>query len=184
MTDLERIRNRCHIDSITGCWEWRGSTSASNDGLTLSPRVYATDYTRNAEGTIKTVQTGNRAAWHASTLEPIPEGYRVYRSKCCFNGLCVNPDHLACGTMEQWGKNVAKKGIWKNVPNRIQANRAIGRKSSHVTPEIFKLIQSSPKTGTQLGIELGINQSVISRARRGYIKSISVLANPFAGLMS
>lgn len=182
MTELDRIKGRCHIDEITGCWEWRGSTTASNGGLTHTPRAWTTDYTLDPTGQTKTVQTGNRAAWHAHTGQPIPQGHRVYKNKLCANGLCVNPAHLACGTDEQWGKAVAKKGIWKNSARRIKANRATGRKNSHVTPEILAYIQSSEKTGVALAAELGIKPSVVSNARRGRMKSIQS-RNPFAGLM-
>lgn len=182
MTQLDTIKNRCHIDEITGCWTWRGATTASNGGLTQTPRAWGVDYTREPAGTLKTVQTGNRAAWHAFTGLPIPKGHRVYKNRLCTNGLCVNPEHLACGTDSQWGDVVAKKGIWKNSSRRIKANRATGRKSAHVTPETLAIIQYSEKTGLALAVELGIGASVISRARRGEMKSLQA-GNVFSGLM-
>ena len=179
---LEAIKARCHINELSDCWEWRGATSASNGGLTQTPRIWGVDYTREPAGTLKTVQTGNRAAWHAHTGKPIPKGHRVYKNRLCSNGLCVNPAHLACGTDSQLGEVVAKKGIWKNSSRRIKANRATGRKSAHVTPETLAIIQSSEKTGLALAVELGIGTSVISRARRGEMKSLQA-GNPFAGLL-
>lgn len=183
MTELAKIKDRCVINAHN-CWEWRGAMSTSNGCLSaLTPRIYATDYTRDPLGSIKTIQSGNRAAWHASTGKPIPAGHRIFKSKCS-NGKCVNPDHLTCKTMEQWGKTVAKSGEWKNSSARIKANRALGRKATQVTPELMALILSSEKKGVELVKELGVTETVISRVRTGKIKSLMLVCNPFAGLMA
>lgn len=171
MTEFEKIKGRCHIDSDTGCWHWRGGTSKG------VPRIYATDYTLGE----KTVQTGIRAVWHAITGEPIPDGWRVFHTRCT-NQDCLNPAHLDCGPTADWGKQVAKSGQWKGQSARIKANRAIGRKKSKVTPELLTLIQGSNQTGLELSSQLGIGRSVISKAKRGQLVSIVSVGNPFAGL--
>lgn len=184
MTPLEKIKSRCHIDDITGCWVWKGAVSRSNGGQFNQPRVYSEDYTADATGKTKVVQTGNRAAWHAATGKPIPNGHRVYKSARCTNGLCVNPAHLECGTTADWGAAVAKKGHWKGVNDRIQANRAIARTKTEVTPELAREILASHETGRAISCRLKLHVSIVSRVRTGQLVSVLTQGNPFAGLMT
>lgn len=184
MTPINKIKDRCRIDELSGCWIWTGATSVSNGGQTHQPRAWSVDYSKDLSGKTKTVQTGNRAAWHAVTGKPIPEGHLVFKAACCTNGLCVNPAHLQCGTTEDWGKSVAAKEIWKDQQTRIQANRAIGRARSVVTPELVREIQSSSESGLSFAARTGIPNSVISRVRRGQLKSVVSVNNPFLGLMA
>jgi len=182
MTPIEKIKGRCRIDDLTDCWIWTGSTSSSNGGKTRQPRMHSVDYTADPTGGVKVVQTGNRAAWHAHTGTPIAPGHRVYKRNC-INGLCVNPEHLACGTSTQWGAQVAQHGHWRDQPARIAANRATGRARSVVTPSMVRDIQSSAETGLALAARLGIGTSVVSRARRGQLKAVTQVGNFFSGLM-
>ena len=183
VTHIDTIKDRCHIDTITGCWMWRGAVSLSNGGSTRQPRVWTVDYTRDATGNTKTVQTGNRAAWHAHTGQPIPPGHRVFKTSACTNGMCVNPAHMQCGTTTSWGKSVARKGVWKGSSARIQANRATGRARSHVDAATVADIRNSTETGEAIAARLGIGRSIVSKARRGQMKSM-LAGNPFAGLMA
>jgi hypothetical protein len=178
---LARIKDRCHVDD-NGCWIWRGATTASNGGTTVRPRVWGADYSADPTGATMSVQTGNRAAWHAHTGLPIPKGHLVYRAPCCASSLCLNPEHLQCGTNAAWGKSLAAKGTLRGVNARIQANRRIGRMRSHITAEMMLEICASPETGEALAARLGIGPSIVSRARRGQMASMRV-GNPFAGLM-
>lgn len=174
MTTLQKIKDRCRIDPDTGCWLWAGALSAGK-----YPRIWAPDHT--AGGMYK-AQNGIRAVWHVVTGRPIPLGYRVYHYKCS-NNACVCPAHITCGPTASWGKALAAHGIWKGQSTRIQANRAIGRSRSHVTPALAHEIQHSNETGQQLAQRLGLGASVVSRTRRGQMTSVQVVNNPFAGLM-
>lgn len=165
-TTLPDIKGRCHIDSITGCWLWRGATSPSNGGLTLQPRIHATCYTTDPTGATKKTQTGNRAAWHTANQKPLPKGWRVFKADCCTNGLCINPEHLKAGTTKQWGQSVARNGNWKNVPSRIAANRASGRRNAALTNEQLREVQLSSETGLALAARMGVSPQLISRHRR------------------
>lgn len=174
MSALERIKGSCHIDEITGCWIWMGALSAGR-----YPRVHAANLSK---GGVMQVQTGARAVWQASTGKPIPQGHRVYHASCT-NERCICPAHLACGPTTEWGKALSKQGKWKGQAKRISANRAIGRKRSVVSLDALRDIQASDETGRAMALRLGLNESVVSKARRGELKSLQVLANPFAGLL-
>lgn len=183
ITPIQRIKDRCRIDSITGCWVWTGATSSSNDGTTQQPRIHSEDYTRDPSGKTRAVQTGNRAAWHAHTGKPIPEGHRVFKTVACTHPLCVNPAHLQCGTTTAWGHSLSARGIFKGQAKRINASRATGRARTHATPAKAREILTSTETGVQLAARLQISASVVSKVRRGQLPSIHQINNPFAGLM-
>lgn len=172
---MNNIKGRCRIDEITGCWIWMGALS---NGY---PRIYAPDFTRNADGA-PMPQNGTRAIWHVRTGKAIPKGHRVYHA-ACHDPRCVNPDHLQCGPTHIMGKKLSESGILQNRITRIKANRAIGRARSKVNPEMARYIVSSSKTGQLLAQELNISRSIISRVRRGTLVSVLSIGNPFGGLL-
>lgn len=171
---LQRIKEGCHIDELTGCWIWMGALSAGR-----YPRVHAANLSK---GGAMQVQTGARAVWQAHTGKPIPEGHRVYHPKCT-NERCICPQHLACGPTTDWGKALSKQGKWKGQATRIRANRSTGRKRSHISLTMLQEIQASDETSRAMATRMGLSESVLSNARRGKLKSLQELGNPFAGLM-
>lgn len=181
---IQRIKGRCRIDSITGCWNWTGATSPDNGGTSRQPRIYSEDYTRDTSGKTKTVQTGNRAAWHAATGKPIAPGHRVFKSACCTNNMCVNPDHMQCGTTKEWGRSVVAKEIWRGVSARVNANRRMGRRRAALTPDQVREILASNATGLELAERLDVTPQLISKARNqrmAYMRQ--VVGNPWGGLL-
>ena len=182
--DIARIRGGCFIDPDTGCWLWRGATSKGknkDEGYPVYPRVYMVNYTKDPSGKTKTVQSGGRAVWHAMTKTPIPNGYRVYHVQCSKN-LCLNPAHLDCGPTKAWGESVSQKGIWKQQPRRISANRRTGLKLAAASPEQAAIICASDKSNKELIHELGLTRGVVSNIRRGK-RAYARQSNPFAGLL-
>jgi hypothetical protein len=170
MNTLEEVRQMCHVDE-GGHWIWRGAMSGGR------PNVKAPDYTKN-EGRNKS-QRGARAVWHLKNKKPVPEGHRVFVS--CGERGCINPAHVKCECVREWGKKVAESGVWKNDPRKIIANRAKNMRRSKVTVETMQIILSSPKTGRQLAKDLGLSHNVVSRIRLGQFVSLAA-GNPFAGL--
>jgi hypothetical protein len=80
------IKNRCEIDTVTGCWVWKNSGD------------------RRGYGMIKHAHFGSvamyvhRAMWYACGRE-IPEGMILLHA--CDNPKCCNPDHLSLGTHKE-----------------------------------------------------------------------------------
>lgn len=158
MKTLEEIRGRCVITE-DGHWLWRGGLRV--DGR---PGIWAPDHTRGGMQT----QAGPRAVWHCSTGMPIPKGWRVYGA--CEEQTCCNPAHVRCTSETDYGKWLVRTGLFKGKTRRILANRATARARSKLSPELIREIQSSAETGRALAVRLGLQETLISRARRGEVK--------------
>lgn len=167
---LKDVKARCEIEG--GHWLWTGALSA---GL---PNIYAPDYTTGG----MSCQRGARAVWHLHTGQQIPNGWRVFSK--CREPLCVNPAHVECKPMPEWGKDVAESGRWRGNMKRIAANRRTARARSNLTPEKVTLILSSDKTGNQLARELGSSRSSVSRIRAGHATAFTPVSGLFTGLVS
>lgn len=172
MKDLEEIQGRCVITE-DGHWLWDGAVR--EDGRAW---IYAPDYTRS-KGKMQS-QNGHRAVWHVINCKAIPKGRRVIGT--CEETACVAPGHGKLVTEAQYGAFMRKTGRFKNSTKRMLANRAIGRKRSDLTLELIEYIQTSPKTGRDLAIELDLLETVVSRARRGEMVAFQP-ASPFVGMV-
>ncbi len=150
---LNDIKARCRIDEETGCWVWTGAMTS--DG----PVVWAPA----TPGGKKMAVRARRLIW------PIVKGTktpaRVYVTCDC--KACMNPAHLAGGTVKQHGAFIAKTGKLLNSVKRKAAARARGRMLTSLTPEKVAIILASDKPGTVLGPELGINHQTVSDVRTG-----------------
>lgn len=178
-TTIDQIKANCHVCEETGCWLWRGALS---DGQW--PRVYASNYAKADDGSVKTVQTGTRAIWQAKTGRAIPKGWRVWRTcQHDHSNLCLNPEHTICANNAVHGARLAKTGVWKGQVSRIAANRATGRKRSAITPELHAEILGSNETGQALARRTGLNRSVISKVRTGQMQCLAAVGGVFGGLM-
>ena len=170
---LDNIKARCFITD-EGCWEWRGAMS---QGV---PRIYAPNHQK--PGSPMECQVGRRAVWHVRTGKAIPKGHRVFGT--CQNAVCLCPEHARCGTTSDLGALTKKLGRFKNKPARIAASRIGGRKRSHLTAELIAEIQASDETGVAIAGRLKLGREVVSRVRRGKLKSFQSIGNPFAGLLA
>lgn len=168
---LDDIKARCFIDD-EGHWIWKG---ANNEGK--YPHVWAPDYSK--DGAPMCTQTGRRAVWHLKTKQPIQKGWRVYGT--CGHTLCLNPKHMACGPVSEWGKHLRDTGIFKNKPKRIAANRAIGQKLAKTTPESIADIMGSDESGLQIAERIDLSPQLISRVRNG---KAGICWEPVGGIFS
>lgn len=186
MRTLDEILGRCKVDDITGCWIWSGAVS---NGF---PRVYGPDWAATiarldakldaafesphqhskikkalieAMEPVMDSQPGRRATWQMHSGKPIPSGWRIFGT--CLNDLCLNPNHMRCGTGADLGRFTAKVGRFKNQPNRILANRKIGLQRTTLTEDLFNEILLSTETGVELTARTGISRSIVSKVRTG-----------------
>lgn len=179
-TTTDDIKANCHICAETGCWLWRGALSEGR-----WPRVHASCLAKDPAGSIKTVQTGQRAMWQASAGRAIPKGWRVWRTcKHDHSDVCLNPEHLICATNSTHGARLAKSGDWKGQVKRVTANRAAGRKRCAITPELHAEILSSDESGESISRRTGLGRNVISKVRRGQMPSLAPVGGVFSGLLN
>lgn len=82
------IKERCKVDSISGCWEWLNSKDSSGYGAVQARR----GYTFNAQLRVSVI---------ACTVEhgPRPEG--AICRHLCDSRTCCNPEHLVWGTLKR-----------------------------------------------------------------------------------
>jgi len=166
---LDDIRARCVMRD--GHWIFRGART--NDGF---PKLWAPDYTNGGR---MTAQIGRRAVWHVATRQPIAPGHRVWGTCECRD--CLRPDHMHCGSMQEWGAHMAEIGIHKNSVARKIDNYRRALKLCKMTPAQVLEVQASSETGRALSQRMGIRESTISKARRGQL--LVHPAGAFAGLM-
>jgi hypothetical protein len=172
MKTLEDIRQRCVITE-DGHWLWKGALTAEG-----RPRIHAPDYTNNGR---MIPQSGPRAVVHCSTGRPIPVGWRAYGT--CEHKTCCNPKCIKCTSEADFGAWLRRTGKYKGDVRRILANRATSRSRSVLTPERIAYIQTSPKLGKDLAVELGISETTVSKARRGESQAFQA-AGLFSGLIA
>ena len=170
MRTLDEIRGRCVIDD-EGHWLWQGALNARG-----RPSIHAPDFTLGGMRT----QAGPRAVWHIKTGKAIPAGWRVFGT--CDDPLCLNPRCMGCASSADLGARIAASGIYKGQAARILANRAINRARSLVDAALIAEIQASPETGVAVAQRLDLDPRLVSKARRGELRSFAS-AGPFAGLV-
>lgn len=132
-TSVSDIKDRCRIDSETGCWNWAW-------GLSGKPGfpIPMTHLGVGVCGMTKVSTTpAYRAAWLLSG-KPIEKGQVIYRD-CC-NALCCNPAHLKIGQRSDMYAHYAATGRNKGQPHRLIAC-AKNREKMMVSPERVRQVE-------------------------------------------
>lgn len=153
---LERIRDRCRIDSETGCWHWTGAMSADRTKTKAIPVMWHAEKTRSV---LRVVYEASGRRLAGTSI--------VWRSCNC--GDCVNPEHLLAGSRAMWGEWRSRNGHAAMTPDQKAANTARARAKSTVilSPERASYIRTSEASGRAVAAELGVSASTVSRVRRG-----------------
>jgi len=186
MKTLKELKDRCIIDSETGCWIWKGAVSKGNAatcGLEGYPTIYGPNYNKDPSGKTMGVQPGRRVAFQIKHKRAIAEGMRITKRPECSH-LCVNPDHMAEQDVKAHGEEIAKSGKWKGVPARIIANRTnpAGIRSRGLTPEQVAEVLASTEKHTVIARRLGVSVHPVFNVRSGKSR-YGMLTNPFSGLI-
>jgi hypothetical protein len=132
---LQCIKNRCHVDDITGCWLWSGAMT--KDRL---PKTHIKAGAPLQQKCGRTMGTA-RAAWllAGKTLEP---GHVVYRA-VCHNLRCCNPAHLAAGTPKAAAMSASMHGQFRDPEwlMRLAKNRR------STAPEVVQAVLADIEAG-------------------------------------
>lgn len=153
---LEDLRARCRIDAHTECWHW---------SLHIE-RGSAMVWVRLAGGPPHK-HRGRRAALMLSRGEDLPSGHLAWARSNCHSHDCVNPAHAISGTKAEWGAELARRGLVKNIPAKVRASRQTGLKRRALTPEQVQEVKHSPETNKALAARYGVSFQLISEVRRG-----------------
>jgi hypothetical protein len=180
---LQDIKDRCVVDSETGCWNW--SLAMSNGGKfgsSCTPRVAV------PAGILDQKQkccSAARAAWLFSGKSLAPKQI-VWRK--CLNDKCCAPHHLIAGTKSEEGAWMAKNGHRRGNPQRAAVNMKNAMKMAtppHVVQRVEAMfetgmLQKDVQSATGLRPEtlrmIRLGQHVNSSSRQPLIAQASVFA--------
>jgi len=101
------------VDTPTGCHQWTGAVSSNGRGM-----VGARTMTFSA----------HRIAWMIQHAKPIPDGLTI--DHLCYNGLCVNTDHLE---LVDLAENMRRKAehFGRGGSIRVRPSKTIGREPGY-----------------------------------------------------
>lgn len=148
---LERIRERCVMDSETGCWHWRGAMNSD----ARSGRIPVIWHDGRS-------QSGLRAVFELSGRRP---ARMVWRTCGCDD--CLSPHHLLTGSRADWGRWRVRTGASAPTPEWCAQNKRASKSRAVLSDAAASIIRTSDKSGVALAEEFGVSKTAISRVRRG-----------------
>lgn len=155
---LGRILEKCVEDG--DCLMWQGAMA---DGS--CPSIKVGGKARNAR----------RLYYELTTGRPLPAG--KVASATCGCGRCLS--HVKPQTIAQVLAGAVERGAY-GVRHAAKV-AATKRKSAKFSEEVIRRVRESDEVGTKLAAEIGMDQSYLSRVRRGMARKD--YANPFASLL-
>jgi hypothetical protein len=164
---LETLRERCFVDSDTGCWHWR---LAKADG---TPRVWVCV----GDGERRHM-LGRRAALFLSTGKPLPSGKFAFAKPRCSSRDCVNPGHCSIGTRKEVMRAAVARGEFDTEARRLQVEAAL-RGKRKLSPEQHREIACSEVPTPDLAKSLGVSNGRINAIKRGEFGGITTSAFNF-----
>ena len=131
----------------TGCWLWTGAVKEHGYGVIgLGGRD---------EGTAK----AHRVAWKLYRGDIPENGCILHR---CDQPMCVNPNHLFCGSLSDNMKDCVRKGR-----HRLPNNRGENAKWAKLTLDAVQDIRRRLATGPEYAARYGVSKSAIYEIWRG-----------------
>jgi hypothetical protein len=153
---LQRILSKCRDDA--GCLVWTGAMAGGN-----CPSMKVGRKAKNI-----------RRLYYELTIGPVPAGMNV--TSACECKACLK--HLEAQSVAQiLGGAVARGAYGQRHAAKVAAARRRGAKFSD---EVIRQIRASDELGTELAERLGMDQSYLSRVRRGEARKD--YSNPFLAL--
>lgn len=88
----------------------------------------------------------------------------------CEEKSCVNPEHLVMSTIRAVAIKASKTGYQGRIDSKIRnANSRRSSSQAKLTMEKAIYIRNSERTAADLAVEFGVNQSLISKIKRGEV---------------
>jgi len=145
---IERFSAKVNRDGPNGCHIWLGTKNKLGYGLFRVPKR-------------SSMMLAHRFAWQ-QVNGPIPDGMCVMHI-VCDNPSCVNPQHLAIGTVAQNNADMVQKGrqqrgdrhYARTHPEKLVALRGEKHGSAKLTDAQVSNIRQLAETGAYSKCELG-----------------------------
>ena len=157
------------------CLEWQGAFGCKGATPIVKVRMPGKRHSSNVAVC--------REIWEAKN-GPVPEGKLIYR-KCC-NNRCVNEEHLAAGTRQQWINNRKKFGQTKHKQTTKLKMTVAARQRANTVNTLEKAREVRALRGAMSQREIarltGVSEAMVSDICGGSAWKETV-SNPFAGLM-
>jgi hypothetical protein len=135
---LDRFMDKVSPEPNSGCWLWTSSVDSTGYGTFWKDR---------------TAQKAHRLSYQIHRGD-IPAGMQVCHK--CDNPLCVNPDHLFVGTLQDNMKD-------RNAKRRNAKGERIWK--AKLNEQDIVDIRASDESGVSLGRKYGVGSGVISRIK-------------------
>jgi hypothetical protein len=142
---LRRFWSKVDKRSPTECWPWLGCRCSKGYG-----RLGIRGLNLRAP----------RVAWMIAFDRNIPEGLIVLHR--CDTPACVNPSHLAIGTIRDNALDAKLRGRLRSKGTRGEQH---GR--TKLTDDIIRSIRSSGERHSVIASRYGLNRSTVSKIKRG-----------------
>lgn len=161
---LADIKDRCRIDSITGCWRW--ALAMSDNGHHASKRTARLHVPPGVLRPTKYSTSASRAAWLLSGRE-LRDDQVVWRT-CCQDDCCA-PEHLMAGTK-------AEEGAWMSASGHRRGHAriaAISRRnaaSQAVSADVVRQVVERLDSGSlqrEVAAEFGIHIATANKIAQG-----------------
>ena len=143
----DRFYDKVMPEPNTGCWLWIGAVKELNYGVI--------GLGRRDEGTAK----AHRVSWELHK-GPIPQGMCILHR--CDQPMCVNPNHLFCGTLSDNMQDCVRKGR-----NYLPDNRGEKASWSKLSEEAVKDIRQRAFSGIEYARKYNVSKSAIYEIWRG-----------------
>jgi len=155
LSPVERLFRNCMPEPNSGCWLWVGHIAKKTGYGQL----------RLSHETSERAVGAHRAAY-ALLKGPVPDSMHVCHK--CDVRSCVNPDHLFLGTQADNLADASRKGRLNWTAPRPRA-RGERHHAAKLNETIVRAIRISTERGAILAARYGINNTTVSKIRRGII---------------
>lgn len=142
---LQRIEEKSSLEPNSGCWLWEGQ---------LTSRGYGKIWIGSRTDGSRRCAVAHRAAYEAARAVSL-DGRLALHS--CDNPLCVNPDHIRPGTVQDNSDDMVKRG-------RSMKGARVKRKLSD---EDVRTIRSASGLQREIAAQFGITQGAVSQIKLG-----------------
>lgn len=150
---LTALRLECTVE-VGECWEWQRSMSGPGG---KQPQINVGRKPQSAFRLAYALSKG------LTSVDQLPQGLQVWRS-CC-NWRCINPKHLAAGTLPERAAAMAAAGIYKL--DAAACLRRRNRAARKLTLEDARRIRASTDPIKVTAAREGVSAATVIGIRRG-----------------